>query len=113
MVGLNPAQRDAVQHGDGALLINATAGSGKTRVITHRAAKMVERGVDPSRILLVTFTNKAAKEMRERIAKLVSHEAASKLCIGTFHGMCVRLLKQFEEDRDREGRDDNHIHHYL
>lgn len=106
-MSLNQAQQQAVDYGDGPLLINATAGSGKTRVITHRAAKMVERGVDPSRILLVTFTNKAAKEMRERIAKIVSPEAASKLKIGTFHSVCVQLLKSFEDDKDREGRTRN------
>jgi DNA helicase-2/ATP-dependent DNA helicase PcrA len=106
-MSLNEAQQAAVDHGEGPLLINATAGSGKTRVITHRAARMVERGVDPSRILLVTFTNKAAKEMRERIAKIVSPEAASRLKIGTFHSICVQLLKAFDDDGDREGRTKN------
>lgn len=103
-MSLNEAQRAAVEHGDGSLLINATAGSGKTRVITHRAAKLIERGVDPDRILLVTFTNKAADEMTSRIGKLVDPQAASRIHVGTFHGICVRLLKKFETDADREGR---------
>ena len=103
-VSLSEAQRAAVEHSEGPLLINATAGSGKTRVITQRAAKLIERGVDPDSILLVTFTNKAASEMTSRLGNLVDFETAKRIHCGTFHGICVRLLKQFEGDAEREGR---------
>ena len=87
--GLNEPQRQAVMHGDGAVLILAGPGSGKTRVITHRIAHLViEHRIAPWRVLAVTFTNKAAKEMRERSAKLLGEDAAS-LHMGTFHSMCA------------------------
>lgn len=103
-MSLNKAQQRAVDHGDGPLLINATAGSGKTRAITQRAASLLSRGVDPSRLLLVTFTNKAAKEMKERIAGIVGKAKADAIWGGTFHSVCCRLLRSFDSDASREGR---------
>ena len=97
---LNPAQREAVTHGDGALLIVAGPGSGKTRVITQRIAWLVrEQGIAPWRILAVTFTNKAAREMRERLVGLLDDDA-EKLWLGTFHRICVRMLRAHGEHVD-------------
>src|SRR6266581_2146172 len=84
IAGLNPAQREAVEHLEGPLLIFAGAGSGKTRVLTTRIANLVaRRQVWPDRLLAVTFTNKAAREMRERVARLVPD--ADRMWVGTFH----------------------------
>ncbi|MHB8839503.1 MAG: ATP-dependent helicase [Gemmatimonadaceae bacterium] len=94
---LNPAQRAAVEHGTGPLLVLAGAGSGKTRVLTARVARIVdELGVPPHRVLAVTFTNKAAGEMRERIARLLGAEPRG-MWIGTFHGIGARLLRLHAE----------------
>jgi DNA helicase-2/ATP-dependent DNA helicase PcrA len=91
--GLNPAQREAVLHVDGPLLVLAGAGSGKTRVLTTRMARLIDQhGVDPSRILAVTFTNKAAGEMKDRITRLLGRAPAG-MWVGTFHAIGARMLR--------------------
>ena len=90
--GLNPSQRAAVEQTEGAVMIVAGAGSGKTRVITYRVAHLIRKDVDPFNILVLTFTNKAAKEMRERIMKVVGNEAKN-IWMGTFHSVFAKLLR--------------------
>ncbi len=93
--GLNPQQREAVEHGDGPLLILAGAGSGKTRVITYRVAHLIEaRGAAPESILAVTFTNKAADQMKDRVAGLLSENLETWPHISTFHSFCVSVLRR-------------------
>ncbi len=95
--GLTPAQREAASHGGGPALVLAGPGSGKTRVITRRIAALVSGGVPPWKILALTFTNKAAGEMRERVAKLVAREDGSRtgLVVSTFHSHCAAILRRF------------------
>ena len=94
--GLNPAQAEVVQNGDGPMLVLAGAGSGKTKTLTHRIAFLIAQGVASEQILAVTFTNKAAKEMRQRLAELLGRNADDRFFMpwmGTFHGICVRILR--------------------
>src|SRR4051794_4586143 len=94
--GLNPVQREAVLHTEGPLLIVAGAGSGKTRVLTHRIAHLIDTGVSPFEILAITFTNKAADEMKARVGALVG-PVAEKMWVSTFHSACVRMLRRDAE----------------
>ncbi|MCP1102327.1 DNA helicase-2/ATP-dependent DNA helicase PcrA [Aequitasia blattaphilus] len=100
---LNENQREAVFHTEGPLLILAGAGSGKTRVLTHRVAYLIEQGVMPYHILAITFTNKAAEEMKERVDDIVGENGGS-IWVSTFHSMCVRILRRHI---DRIGFDTN------
>jgi DNA helicase-2/ATP-dependent DNA helicase PcrA len=90
---LNPPQREAVLHTEGPLMIVAGAGSGKTKVLTTRIAHLINNDIDPFRILALTFTNKAAKEMKERIEKILGNASARSLFIGTFHSIFARILR--------------------
>ena len=95
LVGMNDKQTEAVKHTEGPLLIIAGAGSGKTRVLTHRIAYLIdEKKVKPYNIMSITFTNKAASEMRERINNIVGQGADSIWCM-TFHSTCVRILRRY------------------
>ncbi|KAB2952675.1 DNA helicase PcrA [Heliorestis acidaminivorans] len=102
---LNPEQQKAVEHQDGPLLILAGAGSGKTRVLTYRIARLIEKGVSPFHILAITFTNKAAGEMKERLRKLIGPEG-DNLWVSTFHSAAVRILRR---DGDKIGYHRNFV----
>lgn len=95
LAGMNPEQENAVKTTEGPLLIMAGAGSGKTRVLTHRIAYLIiEKEVYPSKILAITFTNKAAREMRERIDGILGNGTGDSMWVSTFHSMCVRILRR-------------------
>ena len=95
LIGMNPEQARAVKKTEGALLIMAGAGSGKTRVLTHRIAYLVvEKNIYPSNILAITFTNKASREMRDRIDGLLGAGTGERMWVSTFHSMCVRILRR-------------------
>lgn len=94
---LNPEQRAAVEHTEGATMVIAGAGSGKTRVLTYRIAHIINKGVDPFNILALTFTNKAAREMKDRIAKIVGNSEAKNISMGTFHAVFARILRHHSD----------------
>ena len=91
---LNPAQREAASTISGPLLVLAGAGTGKTRVITYRMVELIRQGVAPNKILSVSFTNKAAKEMQERMSALLGKRLPAKPFISTFQSLCVRILRE-------------------
>ncbi len=98
MSSLNKAQFEAVNALDGPVMILAGAGTGKTRTVTCRIAHLIDQGCDPSGVLAVTFTNKAAAEMKERIGDMISQKAAKEMMVCTFHSLCVRILRQNIEE---------------
>ncbi len=109
---LNAEQKEAVVEKEGALLVLAGAGSGKTKVLTTRIVNLVKSGVNPYKILAVTFTNKAAKEMRERLSKMIGEDVVKKMWVGTFHNICGRILRfDIENYKSPDGRkwDNNYV----
>ena len=103
--GLNTKQREAVEEKEGTLLVLAGAGSGKTKVLTSRIVNLVNSGVNPYKILAVTFTNKAAKEMKERLSKMLGEDVVKKMWVGTFHNICGRILRfDLENYKSEDGK---------
>ena len=110
--GLNEEQNDAVISKNGTVLVLAGAGSGKTKVLTSRIAYLVEEGVSPNEILAVTFTNKAAREMQERLSKYLGEDIVKRMWVGSFHNICGRILRRdLENYKTRDGRswDNNYV----
>ena len=103
LAGLNESQREAVMYSDGPVLVIAGAGSGKTRVLTCRVAYILAQGVEPSKVLALTFTKKAAEEMKERIISLVGRRAARGVVMGTFHSVFIRFLREFSVEAKIDG----------
>lgn len=95
---LNPQQRAAVLYNEGPALVIAGAGSGKTRVLTYKIVNLISCGYEPYRIMALTFTNKAAREMKERITAILGDKVASKLWMGTFHSIFLRILRRHSEE---------------
>ena len=103
--GLNEKQREAVEEKEGTLLVLAGAGSGKTKVLTSRIVNLVQSGISPYKILAVTFTNKAAKEMKERLSKMLGEDVVKKMWVGTFHNICGRILRfDLENYKSEDGK---------
>lgn len=109
---LNEQQKEAVTEKEGALLVLAGAGSGKTKVLTTRIVNLVKSGINPYKILAVTFTNKAAKEMKERLSKMLGEDVVKKMWVGTFHNICGRILRyDIENYKSPDGKqwDKNYV----
>src|SRR5690625_1461149 len=106
---LNPPQREAVTHIDGPMLVLAGAGSGKTRVITARIAYLIEQGVSPESIVAVSFTNKAAGEMRERVVAMLGPTIGNAVVLSTFHALGVRILRENLRDRKSTRLNSSHV----
>ncbi|MFN2341439.1 MAG: UvrD-helicase domain-containing protein, partial [Halanaerobium sp.] len=98
---LNPKQKIAAQTLKGAVLVLAGAGSGKTRTLTYRTANLIENGVSPKNILTVTFTNRAADDMKAKIGRLIGSEIIDEMNLGTFHSICLKILRDNLKKVDR------------
>ena len=110
--GLNEQQNEAVMKKNGTILVLAGAGSGKTKVLTSRIANLVKSGVSPNDILAVTFTNKAAKEMQQRLSLYLGEDIVKRMWVGTFHNICGRILRRdLENYKTKDGRkwDNNYV----